>query len=97
MLGLENNDLSIMLVGCLAIGLLVTGRLRAMLTGWLLLGAVLAVATVGTWPHLAGHPRLARRAMSEAVRREHSSAHDYSLILVAQVSTSAWQRCRWPL
>ncbi len=84
-LGLENNDLPIMLVGALAIGLLVTGRLRAVLERWLFLGAVLAVALWAPnliWQATHGWPEV---AMSEALRREHSSAHDYALVVVAQV------------
>jgi len=84
-LGLENNDLPLMLVGALAVGLLGTGRLRAVVDRWLFLGALLALALWAPnliWQATHGWPQV---AMSEALRREHSSAHDYSLIVVAQV------------
>lgn len=84
-LGLENNDLPVLLVGALAIGLLVTGRVRPLGNRWLLLGAALAVALWApnlVWQATHGWPEV---AMSRALRAEHSTGHDYSLVVVAEL------------
>jgi hypothetical protein len=83
--GLENKDLLLVLVAALAIGLVASGRWRELMSGWVVLGAVVAVALWLpnlVWQAEHGWPQL---AMSRALHDEHSTGSDYAGVLPAQL------------
>ena len=84
-LGLENDNLMLLLLAGLTIGLLVSPHRQVLRTRWPWIGA--AVAVVIWTPNLAwqasnGWPQL---AMAAALRHENSSAGDYAAGLPAQL------------
>jgi 4-amino-4-deoxy-L-arabinose transferase-like glycosyltransferase len=83
--GLENKDLPLLLLGALGLGLVLTGRWRALVNRWVLAGALAALLLWLPnllWQAAHGWPEL---AMSRALRAEHSTASDYATVLPAQL------------
>lgn len=84
-LGLENKDLPLLLVLGVTVGLVLTGRWRALLNRWALGGVAIALALWApnlAWQATHGWPQL---AMSRALHAEHSTAGDYSSVLPAEL------------
>lgn len=84
-LGLENNYLIVLLVASLAVGLIATGRRRALADPWLGLGVLIALALWApnlAWQATHGWPEL---PMSSSLRAQHSAASDYVTVLPAEL------------
>jgi 4-amino-4-deoxy-L-arabinose transferase-like glycosyltransferase len=83
--GLENNNLMLMLVGGLALGILVSAHRRVLRTRWPWLGAGIAAilwAPNLVWQATHGRPQL---AMASALHHQNSTVADYAGGLPAQV------------
>jgi 4-amino-4-deoxy-L-arabinose transferase-like glycosyltransferase len=84
-LGLENDDLMLLLLAGLAVGLLVSPHRRVLRTRWPWLGAAIAVAIWAPnliWQAANGWPQL---TMAAALRQENNSAGDYAAGLPTQL------------
>lgn len=90
-LGLENDNLMLLLLAGLAIGLLVSPHRQVLRTRWPWAGAAIAVVIWAPnliWQAANGWPEL---AMAAALRHENSSASDYAAGLPAQLlSAGCW-------
>jgi 4-amino-4-deoxy-L-arabinose transferase-like glycosyltransferase len=84
-LGLENDNLMLLLLGGLAVGLLVSPQRQVLRTRWPWLGAAIAFVIWAPnliWQAANGWPEL---AMAAALRHENNSAGDYAAGLPSQL------------
>ena len=83
-LGLENKDLLLLAVVAVAVGILIAGPRQVLTDRWLWAGAAVALVLWSpnlVWQATHGWPEL---AMSQSLRREHSTGSDYATVLPAQ-------------